>query len=452
MNNVKSILLLQDFKSVTNLRQIFLSDILDEILSLSINCEQWAYLEPIHEFINDIKQSSPHSVYNLLIYSDIYIWLEVNRSLRSDGKFAYNFQLWKYGKTEIEITMHILELNIFRLGLAYLNQRKLFFNNPIILSEVGTIPFIDYFWYKEGLRVYGIDKEFIYYISPDGKKTELKIGEMDEYFHKIPKLAHNLKFNVWSDVNRCNIDGTEKMRRYEKIDSGFNIILNKSLSIINDFNPSFLKLIIYLYKDLVPCYPPTEKSYPSGTCSFAPYSVFYAHSDNPYKIAELLIHESHHAILNLISHKNNFFDEQTHSSGWEKMNYYSPWRDEPRPIMGIVHGLYVFSAILIFWSHCLEKDFQEDIIKFAKSRFKTIYKQLQLGLISISNEDGLLVVPQEIINITLERLSNVKSLFEKIDSEELYVTYSEDHGKWNFTGRLVDDAISAHLESYNKNY
>ena len=67
--------------------------------------------------------------------------------------------------------------------------------------------------------------------------------------------------------------------------------------------------------------------------------------------AEVLTHEAAHMWLSLIEDQEEFADD-----GWTEQAYLSPWRDDPRPISGVVHGVYVFSMVAAALTRWIERD------------------------------------------------------------------------------------------------
>ncbi len=61
------------------------------------------------------------------------------------------------------------------------------------------------------------------------------------------------------------------------------------------------------------------------------------------RVAESILHESMHLKLTLIEHFVPFVKPDTGN------RYFSPWREEPRPARGVLHGLFVFRAIFDFF-------------------------------------------------------------------------------------------------------
>jgi hypothetical protein len=80
-----------------------------------------------------------------------------------------------------------------------------------------------------------------------------------------------------------------------------------------------------------------------------PFSIFVSVcQDNTapsnLRVAESMLHESMHLKLTLIENVIQLVKPNTGNV------YFSPWRDEKRPAQGILHGLFVFRAILDFYN------------------------------------------------------------------------------------------------------
>ncbi len=93
------------------------------------------------------------------------------------------------------------------------------------------------------------------------------------------------------------------------------------------------------------------------------YDTSYTHPDVPFsifvsvggdtsqlsnlRVAESIIHETMHLKLTLIEGVRSLVREN--ASG----TYFSPWRDEMRPARGVLHGIYVFTAVKDFYKKIL---------------------------------------------------------------------------------------------------
>ncbi|GGP84418.1 HEXXH motif domain-containing protein [Saccharothrix coeruleofusca] len=62
------------------------------------------------------------------------------------------------------------------------------------------------------------------------------------------------------------------------------------------------------------------------------------------EFAEALVHEVQHSKVNAL------LDLVDLHHGDETPRYYAPWRDDPRPVVGMLHGIYAFISVVEFWN------------------------------------------------------------------------------------------------------
>jgi len=61
------------------------------------------------------------------------------------------------------------------------------------------------------------------------------------------------------------------------------------------------------------------------------------------QLAMTLVHEFQHSKLNAVNHLVPLAEANF------SLDHYSPWRDDPRPVMGLYQGLYAFTSVAEFW-------------------------------------------------------------------------------------------------------
>jgi hypothetical protein len=74
--------------------------------------------------------------------------------------------------------------------------------------------------------------------------------------------------------------------------------------------------------------------------------------DDPVQLAEVLVHELQHSKLNAVL---DLFALVENDSG---ARWYAPWRTDPRPLVGVLHGIYAFASVVEFWH--VERDHMTD--------------------------------------------------------------------------------------------
>lgn len=114
----------------------------------------------------------------------------------------------------------------------------------------------------------------------------------------------------------------------------------------------------------------------------APELVSYSHQDLPgYSMINLyhrdfidllddLLHENGHHHLNYYLNLNHLIEEP------KDLDYFSPWRNSPRPLRGIYHAYFTF-----FWAYKLfrdliaNKEIKQHLYAFSKDEWKKIYSR-----------------------------------------------------------------------------
>jgi HEXXH motif-containing protein len=86
----------------------------------------------------------------------------------------------------------------------------------------------------------------------------------------------------------------------------------------------------------------------SYSLSNFPGAIFVGAARSLWPVAEALVHEAAHVRLNHAAEASPL------TLGGRDTVCYSPWRDDPRPVEGVVHGVYAFSLVLGFWLESLE--------------------------------------------------------------------------------------------------
>ncbi|MGH7896456.1 MAG: aKG-HExxH-type peptide beta-hydroxylase, partial [Candidatus Binatia bacterium] len=156
-------------------------------------------------------------------------------------------------------------------------------------------------------------------------------------------------------------------------------VCRKVLRLIERFDPiSFGHLAAMLR--VVAFKPPPNGDYANLSHSELPGAVVLSVSPEPYILAAGLIHEVHHNRLFCIEELGPFFDP----AGPDPLadaDYYSPWREDLRPLHGILHAVYVFIPVFRFWSTVLATaEIPRRLLGFVRQRLASLSAQLRIGI------------------------------------------------------------------------
>jgi HEXXH motif-containing protein len=116
----------------------------------------------------------------------------------------------------------------------------------------------------------------------------------------------------------------------------------------------------------------------SGTSSTMFGACFLSVTSQPLFVAEMLLHEFCHNKLRLLQEVVLLLSTEQA----KLFRFYSPWRDDPRPLDGIQHGLYVFSSIAGLWlSVWKDENASESERELAQRRIGTLLYQLEYAIV-----------------------------------------------------------------------
>lgn len=158
-------------------------------------------------------------------------------------------------------------------------------------------------------------------------KIEIPSEELHEFY-----TAHGLELIPAIGIKNLHAD--------RKIADAFNLLaLIKPISV-------FLQTIIKTVQIIQPQDDETDISYSHPEIPFSIFLSVCADSSlrSTLRVAESILHEAMHLKLTLIENVQPLVEP------FDGNVYFSPWRNEKRPARGVLHGLFVFRALLDYFS------------------------------------------------------------------------------------------------------
>ena len=98
-----------------------------------------------------------------------------------------------------------------------------------------------------------------------------------------------------------------------------------------------------------------------------------------------------------------------------KNEYYSPWREDKRPINGVVHGIYVFSNVALALNEFKTNNASEEDSSLM-ARICDLISQVEQGIEEMKICPDILKLGRDIQNLSQD---NIKFLYENIDLSQL---------------------------------
>jgi len=131
------------------------------------------------------------------------------------------------------------------------------------------------------------------------------------------------------------------------------------------------------------------------------------HASRPadkYVLAETVTHEAAHTWLFILEEVTPIAHEC-----WEGDNWISPWRDDARPIGGVIHGVFVFSCAALVLECVMRK--QKEILAATEARLakriSRLVAQVEAALEELRQCPNLTDAGASIAELSKERISGV---------------------------------------------
>ncbi len=154
------------------------------------------------------------------------------------------------------------------------------------------------------------------------RRLAIRLDDLDPYrglYEPIPpEPLHPVEVESWRTV----LDGAWRL-------------LTRHLPAVAEVLPVGLDSIVPM--------PAVPFRLPSASTGEAFGSAIVAYGDDPATLAAALVHEFQHIRLGGLLHLVRI------STDDPRERLYAPWRSDPRPIGGVLHGIYAFSGVTSFW-------------------------------------------------------------------------------------------------------
>ncbi|MBE1501210.1 HEXXH motif-containing protein [Amycolatopsis lexingtonensis] len=159
---------------------------------------------------------------------------------------------------------------------------------------------------------------------------------------------------AWSDGQRLSvrIDDLDPYRGlYEPIQperlspvevESWRTVLADAWRLLTGYLPAVAEALPVGLDSLVP-EPAVPFRLPSASTGEAFGSAIISYGEDPAPLAAALVHEFQHIRLGGLLH----IVRLNHDDRRERL--YAPWRDDPRPVGGVLHGIYAFFGVASFW-------------------------------------------------------------------------------------------------------
>jgi HEXXH motif-containing protein len=183
------------------------------------------------------------------------------------------------------------------------------------------------------------------------------------------------------------------------------------------------------------------------THSHFPGGAMLSAVPNRYEIADKLVHEWAHDRLFALEDEGAFL----HPDERLEEDHYSPWRDDPRPLQGVLHAVYVHLHVLPFWRRVHGPTHAPDVAALARDRLVRYTQQIEIGIHQLEHHARLTARGEALVARMSERAEtfgrDVAALGLGLDVAAWIVTVDGDivrERRADGTGMSVGAALEAH--------
>jgi HEXXH motif-containing protein len=155
-------------------------------------------------------------------------------------------------------------------------------------------------------------------------------------------------------------------------------LLNSAWKWVEEQDTALTTEMKMILRAVVPVKRADKHIHTSGSFKEAPGLIALSWDDDVPVLAEALVHEYHHQKLNALLNLDRLIEGPTFEA-----IYPSPWRKDARPLLGILHGVYTFQAVLRFWIKLLATKEVESYKTPIRKRTHTLHSQLLTALATL---------------------------------------------------------------------
>ncbi len=284
---------------------------------------------------------------------------------------------------------HLVDFKRFIVGLSLLARHRLTFAEPYELRLPFAIPGTPFSIVGEGgLVIRGVATHRIEAIR-DGAAIELRLrGSVRSDgvgILRAPVVRHGAA-EVAMQPHAFALPGLPFGDEIATVPLDYQAAraraLRASLALIQRFEPRTFRTLARTIR-IIAYKPRTIADFANMSHSELPGAIICSFVDDRYVSAASIVHEVHHNRLFLLEDMAPLFDEAA-VDAFADARFYSPWREDLRPLQGIFHALYVYVPVLRFWrAVALRHEGEGLLADLICDRLARIPVQLRLGVLQL---------------------------------------------------------------------
>lgn len=411
-----------------------------------------------------------------LVWSDptAYYWTTIAYELlksyltnTSLSSFAQNYcdAIGKQDSSQALI-YHLSQFKKFAIAFHYLAGTDCLFEEAFIpnlpLAIAGTNLFLEG---KKSIKIHGLVKGKLK-VSYQDKEGWLELASGKSWQNEslqvkeCPIVTHQ-DCQIKLQSSTFNLLGVEDGKSVVKAGIDFqkqhSVVVKEALTLLENYHPrtfgqirDFLQIIAFK--------PKQASTYNNLSHSDLPGSLICSSVKNAYELADTLIHEFHHNRLFFIEEFSSLLMDTDSQNNQEI--YYSPWRNDLRPIKGLFHAVYVYISVCEFWLSIYQQNkVSPRELEFASSELMHNLMRLKIGVIQLEKYANFTQLGNEFFKELQTNISSLDTIISQLPlSINIPIVMSDEdstlvnqYHKSNDKQATVKDFILYHLNSFDIN-
>ena len=178
----------------------------------------------------------------------------------------------------------------------------------------------------------------------------------------------------------------------------WTVLLRRALPLLARADPQAMEDVAACLRSIEPLPAPGLFRWRSATMGDSMGGMAIAAPADPQpaadaQLAAVLVHEIQHSKLSALLHMYVLHNPDA------RARFYAPWRDDPRPLRGMLHGTYAFAAVARFWrGYMLSGCAPHDEAALAAFEFAVRRIQLQRALVQLRTDSELTALGHRMVD------------------------------------------------------
>lgn len=251
------------------------------------------------------------------------------------------------------LRIHLGDFKRFVLALGIVARTDQRFHTPLTVALPFAIPSSRIVIDGAGTLLIEALEDGHLEATHEGRKLRLPLrpASVESITIRESPLANADGFSVMLQPEAFNLAGLEIGKPLCSLPPSFQSeragLTSQALELIHRYCPDSFEHFRQLIR-LIALKPSGIGDYSNASHSDLPGAFVITVAHDPYLMADFFIHEFYHNRFFFVEELGAFFAlEQDNQI--ERNEYYSPFRDDLRPLHGIFHGVYVYLAVWRFW-------------------------------------------------------------------------------------------------------